>query len=114
MFLKKNKKQKIRQSTRHNLIGSFLFKNKNIKKSTQSTKRIKEDQIKAIIIDGTAYWIKDNVFYSSETIENVPNPETAKPVDIENMPKKELDKMLFILDNLNRGDTDEHSSSGNE
>jgi hypothetical protein len=30
------------------------------------------------------------------------------------MPKKELDKMLFILDNLGRGKNNDSSSSGNE
>ena len=90
-----------------------MFETKVSKKETQFTKRSKQNSIETIVLDNIAYWIKDNIFYMSETINNVPNINTAKPVDIENMPKKELDKMLFILDNLRRGDLDDRSDSGN-
>jgi len=34
------------------------------------------------------------------------------PIDTSDMSQNELDKMLFILDNLDRGDKDERGSSG--
>ena len=114
MLFRKNKKRKIvRQSNKHLLVKSLMSEVKVSNKETQFTKRSREKSIRTIVLDGIAYWIKDNVFYMSETINDVPNPNTAKPVDIENMPKKELDKMLFILDNLKRGDLDDSGSSRN-
>jgi hypothetical protein len=70
--------------------------------------------VKIIVIDGKAYWVSDNIFYTAQTENGQIVHETAEPVDINNMPKKELDKMLFILDNLGRGDNDDSSGSRNE
>lgn len=114
MLFRKNKKQKrIRQSDKHSFVKSFLLESKPAIKNTQLSKRVKDNTTKTVILDGIAYWIKDNIFYMSETINNIPNSNNAKPVDIENMTKKELDKMLFILDNLKRGNLDDSGSSGN-
>jgi len=70
--------------------------------------------IKIIVLDDNAYWVKDSIFYTAKTKNGNIIEETAVPVDIENMPKKELDKMLFILDNLGRGKNNDSGSSGNE
>ena len=114
MFFKKNKKENlVRQSDKHKLIKPFLIEKEIIKKQTQFSKRISGNFIKTVIIDSIAYWIKDNIFYMSETINNIPNIKNARPVDIENMPKRELDKMLLILDNLKKEDSDDSGSSRN-
>jgi argonaute-like protein implicated in RNA metabolism and viral defense len=74
----------------------------NIKQS-QSKKFKNDKEIKAIIIKGKAYWVKDNIFYTAETNNNDIMLETAKPINTDNMSEIEINKMLFILDSLKNG-----------
>ena len=103
------------QSFIHSIIKDSLPREmpKKDKILSQSLKHAEQNMIKVVVIDGTAYWVKDNIFYTAETSGGVVMHETAKPVDVQNMPPKELDKMLFILDNLGRGKNNDSSSSGN-
>jgi hypothetical protein len=104
------------QSSIHNIIKDFipkrLFERPEV--VSQSRKHTEKHMVKIIVLDNNAYWVKDNIFYTAKTKNGNIIDETVKPVDIDNMPKKELDKMLFILDNLGRGKNDDSSSSGNE
>jgi len=103
------------QSSIHNVIKDFLpinVKKKNIIES-QSRKHVSEHMVKVIVIDNNAYWVKNNVFYIAETSDGEILHDTAKPIDTSIMSKEELDKMIFILDNLGRGDKNERGSSGN-
>lgn len=104
------------QSYIHNLVKDRIPKQiyQKPKIVSQSIKHTEKHMVKIIVIDGMAYWVSDNIFYTAETNDGHIVHETAKPVDIGNMPKKELDKMLFILDNLGRGNKDDSSSSRNE
>jgi hypothetical protein len=70
--------------------------------------------IKIIVIENKAYWVKDNIFYFADTNNGDIVDVTAKPVDISSMSKKDMDKMLFILDNLRKGKKDDSGSTGNE
>ena len=103
------------QSSVHNIIKDFipkrLFERPEV--VSQSRKHIEKHMVRIIVLDSNAYWVKDNIFYTAQTKNGNIIDETVKPVDIENMPKKELDKMLFILDNLGRGKNNDSSSSGN-
>lgn len=103
------------QSFIHSIIKDSLPKQMPEKERmlSQSLKHAEQNMIKIVVIDGTAYWVKDNIFYTAETNNGVVMHETARPVDVQNMPPRELDKMLFILDNLGRGKNNDSSSSGN-
>lgn len=63
--------------------------------------------------DEKAYWVVNNTFFVSNVIDGDPDFSNGQPIDTENMSKDELDKMLFILDNLSRGDKNERGSTGN-
>ena len=104
-----------RQSDAHNFLKEFFSRDtENKNKTTQSKKRQEERGTKIIITeDDKAYWVIDNIFYTANVINGKPDFENARPIDTSNMSKKELDKMLFILDNLGRGDKNERGSSGN-
>jgi hypothetical protein len=105
------------QSSIHERVKDFIPRHLYDKPEieTQAMKHVAKHMIKIIVIDNKAYWVKDNIFYVADTQNGNVIPETAQPVDIENMPKKELDKMLFILDNLGKGKKkDDSSSTGNE
>ena len=105
------------QSDIHNLLKYFFSLNidNNEKHPSQLTKRKEKDMIKVIVMENQAYWVSDNTFYVAKAFEGEVLPDTAEPVDIESMSRKDIDKMLFILDNLKNGkDKDDSSGAGNE
>jgi len=91
-----------RQSDMHNILKQFFFKDIFDDKVVISQSKIwKEKQTtKVVIIDEKAYWVSNNMFYVGDAVNGKVNPETGKPLDTSNMSKKQIDKLLFILDNL--------------
>lgn len=69
----------------------------------QSQKHIQKNMLKVVITEGKAYWTVDNVFYTANAINGRVDESTIKPLDIHNMSKKELTKMMDILDDLRKG-----------
>lgn len=54
-------------------------------------------------------------FYTAKAINGRVDEETIKPLDIESMPAKELDKMLSILDDLKQGvEPNDSGGTGNK
>jgi archaellin len=104
-----------RQSDMHNILKDFFFKDIfDNKVATSQSKIWKEKQTtKVVIIDQKAYWVSDNMFYVGDTVDGKVRPETGKPLDTTKMSKKEIDKMLFILDNLKNGKLNDSGSAGN-
>jgi hypothetical protein len=107
--------KKYRQSDVHYFLKEFFSRDTDpASKISQLTKRREQRGTKIIITEeGKAYWVIDNIFYVSDVVNGKPDFHNATPVDTTNMSKNELDKMLFILDNLGRGDKNERGSSGN-
>jgi propanediol utilization protein len=88
----------------------------NAKKPTinQSRKYIKKNRVRVLIIDEKAYWKKDNVLYVANVNDSEIDKDNAHVVDIMGMDKVELDKMLFIVDQLSEGNEDDSRSSGDK
>jgi len=101
----------IHQRIRH-LVPKKINSRENIE--SQSAKHAGSTMIKIIVIDDKAYWVKDNIFYYAKTQNGDIVANTTKPVDVSLMSKKDIDKMLFILDNLRKGKKDDSSSAGIE
>jgi hypothetical protein len=110
---KKNKRDpffliKYSQSHIHKILAPILPQvdqiTKNIPKNNQSRKHLKSVNIRILIVDGKAYWTKNNVFYVSDIINGDVDKDNAKVVDTMGMSKVELDKMLFIIDQLRKGE----------
>jgi len=103
-----------RQSDTHAFLKEFFSREtKQLEKSTQSQKRRQQNSTKVIVTEeDKAYWVIDNIFYTTNVINGVPDLDNAVPIDTSDMSQNELDKMLFILDNLDRGDKNERGSSG--
>jgi hypothetical protein len=78
----------------------------------QSTKHDKNVNIRVIIMDNQAYWIKDNVFYTAELNHGIVDKDTTKEVDTMTMNKVQLDKMIFIIDRLREEAFDDRWGSG--
>ena len=114
IFLSKNK---YRQSSIYEMVKDVIPKQRFDKPKviTQSQKHIQKNMLRVVIADGSAYWILNNVFYTANAINGRVDEETIKPLDIENMPVRELDKMLSILDDLKQGvGPNDSSSTGNK
>jgi hypothetical protein len=114
IFLNKNK---YRQSSIFEMVKDIVPKQRFDKPKviTQSQKHIQKNMLRVVIAEGSAYWILNNVFYTANAINGRVDEETIKPLDIENMPTKELDKMLLILDDLKQGvGPNDSSSAGNK
>jgi hypothetical protein len=114
IFLNKNK---YTQSSIYEMIKNVVPKQRFDKSKviTQSQKHIQKNMLRVVIAEGNAYWILNNVFYTANAINGRVDEETIKPLDIENMPTKELDKMLSILDDLKQGvGPNDSSSTGNK
>ena len=114
IFLNKNK---YRQSSIYEMVKDVVPKQRFDKPKviTQSQKHIQKNMLRVVIAEGSAYWILNNVFYTANAINGRVDEETIKPLDIENMPVKELDKMLSILDDLKQGvGPNDSSSTGNK
>ena len=105
-----------RQSDMHNILKDFFFKDiDNDKVFTSQSKIWREKQTtKVVILDKKAYWISNNVFYVGEAVDGKVKPETGQPLDTSNMSKIEINKMLFILDNLKNGKINDSGSAGNQ
>jgi archaellin len=104
-----------RQSDMHNILKDFFFKEIFDEKVVTSQSKIwKEKQTtRVVIIDQKAYWVSNNMFYVGDTVDGKVRPETGQPLDTTKMSKKEIDKMLFILDNLKNGKLNDSGSAGN-
>jgi hypothetical protein len=114
IFLNKNK---YRQSSIYEMVKDVVPKQRfdKTKVITQSQRHIQKNMLRVVIADGSAYWILNNVFYTANAINGRVDEETIKPLDIENMPTKELDKMLSILDDLKQGvGPNDSSGTGNK
>ena len=70
----------------------------------QSSKHEENTNIKVIIMDNSAYWIKDNKFYVADFKDDSIDKDSVRTVDTMNMDKVQLDKMFFIMDQLRDGD----------
>ena len=117
-----NKKEKqsfnktlYRQSDMHNMLKEFFFKDifNNEVASSQSKIWKEKKTTKFLVIDQKAYWVSNNMFYVGDTANGQVRPETGKPIDISTMSPKEVNKMLFILDNLNGGRKNDSGGAGN-
>ena len=99
------KKHKYRQSSIYEIIKDIVPKEVFDKPKiiTQSEKHIQKNMLKVVIVEGKAYWILNNVFYTADAINGRVNEETIEPLDVENMSTKELNEMLSILDDLKQG-----------
>jgi hypothetical protein len=110
-------KHRYRQSSIHEMLKDFIPRQRfdKPKTITQSQKHIQKNMLRVVITEGKAYWILNNVFYTANAINGRVDESTIKMLEFENMSKKELDKMLSILDDLKQGvEPNDSGSAGNK
>ena len=99
------------------LLYRFSYGKKYSRKminKTQSKIHYDKTNVKVIILDNQAYWIKDNIFYKAPIDGQSIDKESAEQVDTIHMDKVQLDKMLFIMDRLREGIDDDSRGSGDK
>lgn len=105
-----------RQTTLHQIAKMVIPKNEALmfKKPSQHKNYIQNKTVKVITTpDRKAYWVKDNKFYWADVSEGDFNPDLGKEINTESLSKKEMDRLLFILDNLNKDNDNDSGSSRN-
>ena len=112
--IKNNKQPIISQSMLQHRYSNRKNNSRRIKSRTQSKLHYDKSNIKVIILDNNAYWIKDNIFYKAPLVNELIDKESAEQVDTIHMDKVQLDKMLFIMDRLREGINDDSRGSGDE
>jgi hypothetical protein len=109
------KKYRFSQSSLHEMIKPLippdLFKTKQRK--TQSIMHEERTNLRVIVLDGFAYWIKDNKIYEADIINDGIDKDSARVVDTMSMDKVQLDKIVFIVDTLREGLENDSGDSGN-
>lgn len=88
------------QSAIHNKIKHFAPDVAKVNPPSQSKIHVQKHMLRVMIIDGKAYWVKDNVFFVADTDNGIVLHNTAQQVDTVSMSKPDVDKMMFILDKL--------------
>jgi hypothetical protein len=79
--------------------------------ATQSRKILEKSQIRIIFSENRAYWIKNNMFLQADLVNGEVDDSTTKVVDTMTMDKVELDKMIFIVQKLTEGTTNDGGDS---
>ena len=105
---------KYSQSHLHSIVSPLLPlipKQERVKK-TQAYELNQKKNIRVIIVDNLAYWIKDNRFYVADMDGMDVDGTTTREVDTIHMDKVQLDKMLFIMDQLREGKANDSGGAG--
>ena len=110
----KNSPEIVSQSMLLYRFNSGKKYSRKITKKTQSKMHHDKTNVKVIILDNQAYWIKDNIFYRAPIDGQSIDKESAEQVDTIHMDKVQLDKMLFIMDKLREGNNDDSRGSGDK
>jgi len=102
------------QSHVHELLRPLLPDNSDMQKVsiTQASKHFDKTYIRIMIVGEKAYWIKDSVLYMADFVDGAVDKESAKQVDIMSMDKVQLNKMMFIVDRLTEGTTNDYWNTG--
>lgn len=78
---------------------------------TQASKYEARHMVKVLILEGKAYWIKDNSVFVADVIDGDVDKDGARAVDTMSMDKVQLDKLSFIVEKLTEGNSSDSGHS---
>jgi hypothetical protein len=112
-FNTKNNIPRYSQSHIHMLVLPLLPEIKKYKKKmiTQSSKHEEKTNIRVVILDNKAYFVSNGTFYCADMHGTEIDKASATLVDTIGMDKVQLDKMLFIMDQLRDGNKNDSGDS---
>lgn len=80
---------------------------------TQSTNHYDRNQVRVLMTENHAYWIANNALQVADIVDGIVQEDSAKKVDMMGMDKVELEEMIFIVEKLTEGKSNDRWSSGN-
>jgi hypothetical protein len=103
------------QSYIHDMIAPFqhIVYLERSPKTSQSFKHLQSVQLRIIMTERNAYWIKDSAVYKAEVSEGIVVEDSAKVLDMMALDKVELEEVIFIIDKLTEGQSYDNGNTGN-
>jgi hypothetical protein len=80
---------------------------------TQATNHFDNSQVRVLMTETNAYWISNNALQVADIVDGQVVQDSAKRVDMMGMDKVELEEMIFIVEKLTEGKSNDSWSSGN-
>jgi len=109
----KSAKTMFSQSRQYELVADFIPIIPPKPTISQSIKHNRSQYTRIFFIGDDAYWIEDNSVYTSKFENGVIDQENKKTVDMTTIDKVELEKMIFVVERLTEGLSDDSRDSGN-
>lgn len=109
----KSVKTNFSQSRQHELVSDFILIEPLKPVITQSMKHERSQYTRIFFVGEDAYWIEDNRVYTAKFKNGLVDQENKKTVDMTTIDKVELDKMIFVVERLTEGLSDDSRDSGN-
>ena len=101
------------QSRQYELIADFLPAIPKKPRLSQSLKNERSQYTRVFFMGNDAYWIEDNRVYTAKFEDGIIDQENKKTVDMTTIDKVELDKMIFVVERLTEGLSNDSGNSGN-
>lgn len=104
----------VSQSRTHQLMAPVtinIYPEKDL--VTQATNHYDRNQVRVLMTEHNAYWIANNALQVADIVDGIVQEDSAKKVDMMGMDKVELEEMIFIVEKLTEGKSNDRWSSGN-
>lgn len=103
------------QSYIYRIAGPMVYEQEPIFNNTskQSFAWQSRYSLRIFVMSDTAYWIADEKVYMAKIGEDGTVPPEGKVVDMMGMDKVQLDKMIYIVDKLTEGNSNDIGNSRN-
>lgn len=104
-YVRKRVMDRIRGVDNNRSIVDELFKESPMKEHrlSQMQKLKKQTTVDVAIVKNKAYWVQDNVLYQTNIHSSGEIlTDEAEPVDVINMPEKQLKHIIEIVDSFNK------------
>ena len=109
----KSIKTNFSQSRQYELTADFMPMPVSKPVVSQSTRHNHSQYTRIFFIGDDAYWIEDNRVYTAKFSNGIIDQENKKTVDMTTIDKVELDKMIFVVERLTEGLSNDSGNSGN-
>ncbi len=104
---------KFSQSRQYELTADFLPAITKQPAITQASKHHQAQYTRIVFLGNVAYWIEDSRVYTANFEDGMVDYDNKMVVDMTAIDKVELDKMIFVVERLTEGLSNDSGNSGN-
>jgi hypothetical protein len=101
------------QSRQNELVKDYIPLKRKPPLVSQSSKHLSSQYSRVVFVNDIAYWLEDGRMQQAPFDGTAVDYENKITVDMMAMDSVELDKMVFIVERLTEGLTDDSGNSGN-